>query len=80
MLNLMDDGKLALQLVHPDRFKLDSLGNHAQNEPVEKTKSGVMDQVDPGSGAQPSPRDLLPELLSREGFHTLMLRPLKQTV
>jgi hypothetical protein len=43
---------------------------------VDKTKSGVMDEVDPGSGIQPSPRDLLLERLSLKGFHTLVFRPL----
>jgi hypothetical protein len=76
----VDDGKQALQLIHPNRSKFDSWGNHARNESVEETKSGVMDQVDPGSGIQPFPRDLLLERLSREGFHTVMLRPLNQIV
>jgi hypothetical protein len=57
----MNDGKQALQLIHPDRSKLNSWGNHARNESMEKTKGGVMDQVDPGSEIQPSPRDLLLE-------------------
>jgi hypothetical protein len=38
-----------LQLVHLDRPKLNSWGNHALDEPVEETKSGVMYQVDLGS-------------------------------
>jgi hypothetical protein len=50
-----------LQLVHPDCPKLSSWGNHARDKPMEETKSGVMDQVDPGSEIQPSPRDLLSE-------------------
>jgi hypothetical protein len=72
----MNDGKQALQLVHPDSSKLNFWGNHARNELVKETKSGVMDQVDPGSEIQPSPRDPLLERLPRKGFHTLVLRPL----
>jgi hypothetical protein len=75
-LDLINDGKQALQLVHPDCPKLNSWGNHARDELVEETKSEVMDQVDPGSGIQSSSRDLLPERLHRKGFHTLVLRPL----
>jgi hypothetical protein len=54
-LDLVDDDKQALQLIHPNHYKLDSSDNHARNEPVEETKSRVMGQVDPGSGIQPSP-------------------------
>jgi hypothetical protein len=68
--------KQTLQLVHLDRPELNYWGNHARDEPVEDTKSGVMDQVDPGSGIQSSPRDLLLERLPRKGFHTLVLRQL----
>jgi hypothetical protein len=60
----VDDGKQALHLVYPDHSKLNSWGNHARNEPVGETKSGVMAQ------------DLLPKSLSREGFHILVLIPL----
>jgi hypothetical protein len=65
MLDLINNGKQALQLVHPDRPELNSWGNHARDEPVEEMKSGIMDQVDPWSGIQSFPRDLLPERLSK---------------
>jgi hypothetical protein len=35
-LDLINGGKQTLQLVHPDRPKLDSWGNHARDEPVEE--------------------------------------------
>jgi hypothetical protein len=66
----MNDGKQALQLVHPDHSKLNYWGNHARDASVEKSKSGVMDQVYPGSGIQTSPRDLLPKRIPGKGFHT----------
>jgi hypothetical protein len=57
-LYLVDDGKQALHLIHPNRSKLDSWGNHAQNVPMKETESRVVDQVNPGSEVQPSPKYL----------------------